>query len=52
MIVAIFLPLLIIGWFWVNARKRKAWKEKQRKLAQLDDPNVIEHAPKRKSSND
>ncbi|MDF1682003.1 hypothetical protein [Ponticaulis sp.] len=49
MLLVIVLPALIIGWFFYQMGRRERWKEKQRKLnGRLDDPNTIEHQPRKK----
>ena len=49
MLLVIVLPALIIGWFFYQMGRRERWKEQQRKLnSRLDDPNTIEHQPRKK----
>ena len=49
MLLVIVLPVLVIGWFFYQMGRRKRWQEQQRRLNErINDPNTIEHKPRKK----
>ena len=46
MLLLIALPVLIIVWFLVQAGRRQAWKDKQKRLS--GESRIIDHKPKDK----